>query len=614
MFIRHAPITSPQWVEGVIVKNLKLSNKIFLLSISIIMVFSLTIGWVYSRLKNNLYQGKQSAVQQLVESTWGIVDHYVDQSQKGLLTETQAKAAAIEAVRHTRFADKNYFFISDTQSRIVLHPIKPELEGKDLSGVRDPDGKLLFVEMAKVAKAAGEGFVSYQWNKPGAEDPVSKISFVKLMPGWNWVIGAGVYQDDVEAELSEVFFLILSIMTAAIICSLLLVYFVSRSVTKPLTATVQMIGELEKGNLDLRLNLDQHDEIGQMAKSLDGFADNMKDEVLAAFEALANGNLTFKANGVIRQPLTKANAALNDVMGQIQIAGEQISSGSNQVAASSESLSQGATEQASSLEEISASLNEMSTQTTTNAENANKANLLATEAQGAAEKGSSQMQHMVKAMSEINAAGQNISKIIKTIDEIAFQTNLLALNAAVEAARAGQHGKGFAVVAEEVRNLAARSAKAAAETADLIEGSVAKTENGSNIANQTAEALQEIVGGIAQVTDLIAEIATASNEQAQGVAQISQGVEQVDQVTQQNTANAEETAAAAEELSGQAEQLQQMLQCFTLSQDQQIQRPTSHTRSSGHANISWTQMEQKPQSTPAQTMQIALDDSDFGKF
>lgn len=595
-------------------KNLKLANKIVLLSVAIIMVFSLTTGWVYSRLKSNLYQSKESTVQQLVVSTWGIVDHYVKQAQNGAMTTVEAKEAAKNAVRHTRFEGGNYFWINDSTPTMIMHPIKPELDGKDLTGSRDPDGKALFMEMARVAKTRGEGVVEYKWSKPGFNEPVSKVSFVKLVPEWGWIVGAGVYQDDVEAELSKVFFLTLTILTSAIVASLLLVYFVSRSVTKPLSSTVQMIEELEKGNLDLRLNLDQRDEVGQMAKALDGFADNMKDEVLAAFEALAHGNLTFEATGVIRHPLAKTNAALNDVMGQIQVAGEQIASGSGQVSDSSQSLSQGATEQASSLEEISASLNEMSAQITTNAENANQANQLTTEAQNAAQIGSSQMQAMVGAMAEINEAGQNISKIIKTIDEIAFQTNLLALNAAVEAARAGQQGKGFAVVAEEVRNLAARSAKAAEETAELIEGSVEKTANGSTIANQTAEALQGIVTGVTKVSDLVSEIAAASNEQAQGIAQINQGVSQIDSVTQQNTASAEECAAAAEELSSQAQQMRQMLQLFTLKQGQQIQRQTSHTRSRGSSNVGWTQMEQEQRNAPAAKPQISLDDSDFGKY
>jgi methyl-accepting chemotaxis protein len=332
-----------------------------------------------------------------------------------------------------------------------------------------------------------------------------------------------------------------------------------------------MIEELAKGHLDTRLNLSRKDEIGRMAKTMDAFADNMRDEVLTAFNKLAAGDFTFEAKGVIREPLAKANAALNEVMGQVQTAGTQIASGSAQVADTSQSLSQGATEQASSLEQITASMTEMGSQVRQSAENAAQANTLSSTAREAAERGNAQMQQMVQAMGEINEAGQNISRIIKTIDEIAFQTNLLALNAAVEAARAGQHGKGFAVVAEEVRNLAARSARAAQETAELIEGSVKKAENGARIADRTAGALGEIVTGITKVSDLVAEIAAASNEQAQGIAQVSQGLGQIDQVTQQNTASAEESAAAAEELASQADRLRQMLAEFRLQKGASLQ-------------------------------------------
>ena len=288
---------------------------------------------------------------------------------------------------------------------------------------------------------------------------------------------------------------------------------------------------------------------------------------------ISDGDLTAYVTGDyqgdhedLKNSLNSTLDNLNEILSQVQTGANQMADASGQVSDSSQSISQGATEQAASLEQITASMNEMASQTEMNADNANQANKLAQTARTGAEDGNEMMDKMVGAMADIDDSAQKISKIIKVIDEIAFQTNLLALNAAVEAARAGVHGKGFAVVAEEVRNLAARSANAAKETTELIEGSIKKVNAGTEVANNTAEALTEIVSGVSKVTDLIGEIAAASNEQSQGINQVNQGLVQLDQVTQQNTANSEESAAASVELSEQANQLADLLSRFKLKQ------------------------------------------------
>ncbi|MBN1956629.1 MAG: bacteriohemerythrin [Desulfuromonadales bacterium] len=362
---------------------------------------------------------------------------------------------------------------------------------------------------------------------------------------------------------------IITVGIVAMLLGIALAIFISRSLTAPMKKAVSMLDDLENGHLDTRLNMARRDEIGQMAETMDRFADSLQDEVVDALQRLANGDLTFDIHprdgrDVLRGSLQKLGVDLNQILQQIQTASEQIDSGSSQVSESAQALSDGAAQSAASVEEISSSMNEIGSQTNTSSEYAQQANQLASSARTSADRGSERMAEMINAMGEINEAGQNINKIIKVIDEIAFQTNLLALNAAVEAARAGQHGKGFAVVAEEVRNLAARSAKAASETAELIEGSVEKAGNGTQIAERTAEALDEIVASISKVSDLVGEIAASSNEQAQGIAQVNIGMQQIDQVIQQNTANAEESAATSEELSSQAAELKHQLSRFKL--------------------------------------------------
>ena len=416
-------------------------------------------------------------------------------------------------------------------------------------------------------------------------------------------------------------------LLAALVVGIGLAVVVTRSITGPVRKGVALAGEIAKGDFSMRLDMSRSDEIGELADALDSMAQGLQKNADLA-DRIAAGDLSVEVElasekDQLGQALRNMTDSLNTVLTRILVASEQVATGSVQVSDAGQSLSQGATQSASSLEEITSSMAEMDSQIRLNAENAVQANTLTREACTSAENGNRQMKQMVTAMGEINTAGQSISKIIKVIDEIAFQTNLLALNAAVEAARAGQHGKGFAVVAEEVRNLAARSAKAASETAELIEGSVAKAAAGAKIADRTAAALGEIVSGITRASDIVGEIAAASNEQSQGIGQVNQGLGQIDQVTQQNTANAEESAAAAEELSGQARELQQLLKRFQLKGAGQVQQLPAEREPRGPVaapvadNGGWGRSPvavggDSEQVAPDQV--IALDDDEFGRY
>jgi len=411
--------------------------------------------------------------------------------------------------------------------------------------------------------------------------------------------------------------------------------------------TEMLVEESVNGKLSSRADAAKHQ--GKYRKVIEGVNATLDailqpiGEASACLQEMARGNLDVEVKGnykgdhaIIKESLNGTLDALNDILGQADIAVEQVATGARQVSDSSQSLSQAATESASSLEEISASMHEITAQVRMNAENATQANQLATQAKLSAEKGNLEMGAMVKAMNDINESASNISKIIKAIDEIAFQTNLLALNAAVEAARAGAHGKGFTVVAEEVRNLAQRSAAAAKETAELIEGSIKKTEAGARIAEDTSNALKEIVTGATKVTDLISEIASASKEQAEAIGQINTGLSQVDQVTQQVTANSEESASASEELSSQSLQLKQMLDKFRLKKQssslasgqpdgitpemlQMLRRMMQSQKSESAAEHDMPfrysgNKQPKSNGKVKPSDIIALDDTDFGRF
>lgn len=399
-------------------------------------------------------------------------------------------------------------------------------------------------------------------------EQLDKIN-VELETLFDLVYEQGKLEDEAVAVRSTKTTLVCTVLGLFIILfNTIICLYLTKMISTPLTKLKAAADKLALGDVEVDIKRESGDEFGDLSESFAAMAENMQSQAVIA-KQLATGDRTMNVvprseKDVVGNALQYMMVEENHVLSSIKEASYQVTTGSEQVASASQSLAQGSTEQASAIQQITASIDEITQRTKINANDANETNKLVIEAREHAELGNTRMEQMRGAMAEINDSSENISRIIKVIDDIAFQTNILALNAAVEAARAGQHGRGFAVVADEVRTLAGKSAQAASETAELIEDSIRKVAHGSALAEETAEALEKIVASIERVVDLVNSIAIASNDQATAITQIDQAILQVSQVVQTNSATSEQCAAASEELSAQAARLRDMISRYQL--------------------------------------------------
>lgn len=477
-------------------------------------------------------QDRKQLVLNTVEVASSVLDWAYQLETSGKMAREDAQTLAKTSIAKMRYGKNEYFWINDMSANVVMHPIKPELDGKSGANIRDPNGVAVFEAFADKVRKEKAGFVEYLWPKPGKDIPVEKISYVKGFEPWGWVVGSGLYTDDLWDEfvskLTEmgIMILILVLVTGW------MAYVISHSVARGIGKAVMVVEAMALGDLSVRIQPKGNDEIARLLQSMA----NMQSRFSEVVTTVRQGS----------ESVATASAELEQ--GNIDLSGRTEN-------------------QASSLEETAASMEELSSTVKQNAANAAQANQLAISASIVAVTGGEAVAQVVDTMKEINDSSKKISDIISVIDGIAFQTNILALNAAVEAARAGEQGRGFAVVASEVRTLAGRSAEAAREIKTLIGSSVEKVTHGTALVDRAGITMTEVVNAIKRVTDLMGEISNASNEQSMGVSQVGEAVMQMDQVTQENAALVEEIAAAATTLKLQAIELVKTVSVFTLAQD-----------------------------------------------
>jgi len=509
--------------------NLSIAKKIWVL-VGLIMACMSAGGVMLLVMKKEAVESeKKLSTKHVVEVASGIAAYYEALARTGSMTNQEAQTQAIAAIKSMRYEGKEYFWINDMHPNMVMHPTNPKLDGQDLTDNKDPNGKRLFVEFVDTVKKNGSGYVSYMWPKPGSDKPVPKVSYVSGFSPWGWVIGSGIYIDDVEAAFWGGVWRLAAVAAGIMLGLFFIVLVVTRGITRPLQQAVNIANAIASNDLTQNIEVRSQDETGQLM-----------------------------------QAMKNMNESLVRMVGQVRIGIDTIATASSEIAAGNLDLSSRTEQQASSLEETASSMEELTSTVKQNAENARQANQLVVSTSDIAVKGGQVVEQVVDTMASIKESSRKIADIIGVIDGIAFQTNILALNAAVEAARAGEQGRGFAVVASEVRNLAQRSAGAAKEIKALIEDSVGKVEAGGKLVDEAGKTMDEIVGSVKRVTDIMGEIAAASQEQSAGIEQVNQAVGQMDEMTQQNAALVEEAAAAAESLQDQAAKLAEAVSVFRL--------------------------------------------------
>ncbi len=537
-------------------RNLPISRRLWLILLSSFLMLLALTGLMLKQIHHDLYQAKALKTHHVVEAAMGVIKHFQGLESTGM-SRADAQKQAMEVIRGLRYGKNEYFWINDMTPTMVMHPTNPKLEGQNLSGLKDPDGKFLFNDMVAIARKQGSGQVDYRWPKPGSEDPVPKISYVELFQPWGWILGSGIYVDDVQVEFREQALRASAILIVIALLLAALVTLINRSIARPLDEAVGAMANIASGEADLTRSLDNqgHDELTALGSHFNAFTGKLRSVVGQSLQAAGE--------------LDQASQSLGEIAGQAQQHSQQ---------------------QSQQMELVATAINEVSYAVQDVAKNAEHAANEVREAEQQALQGQQNIDSSLRQIDQLSATidqavevmqtlaqeSTQIGSVLEVIRSIAEQTNLLALNAAIEAARAGEQGRGCAVVADEVRMLAQRTPQSTSEIPGMIERLQGNSEAAVKVINassqasqltveqarQAGESLSQIAASLRNLTGLNASIASATLQQSHVVDDINQNVTQAATLAHENALAADQSSEASRHLGQLVGQLNRLLGQF----------------------------------------------------
>jgi methyl-accepting chemotaxis protein len=510
------------WGPGVQwLRRLNFTAKAALVMLALVLPMLAAMGWMFMSQVDQATRARRENTRQVVEVAAGVVQWAHAQEVAGTATRAQAQQTALRAVSALRYSGSEYFWINDMRPFMVMHPTRPQLDGTDLGETKDPKGVPLFRVMVDLVRKQGQGFVAYQWPKPGSEQAVDKVSYVKAFEPWGWVIGSGIYMEalygDIWRELASSVAWTSAGIAAGLLVGVYLLICFHHAVTGGMAQSRRHLRALAQGDLRQLPTPHGSDETAELMNDL--------RDMQLALRSMVQG-VSVASDEIVRSSAEIAGGAMD------------LSSRTEHAAANLEQSAAAMEQIGATAARTTASIGEVSRTAQANAKSAGQ--------------GGQVMSEVVQTMEGIRGSSARIAEIIGVIDGIAFQTNILALNAAVEAARAGEQGRGFAVVASEVRSLAQRSASAAREIKTLIGTSVDQVELGTHTVRRAGTIIDGIVQTSRHMNELLGSVAVGAREESTGITQLGRAVHDLDLLTQQNAALVEETAAAAAAMREQA--------------------------------------------------------------